>query len=646
VTVVSGAYAGWEQLGQAVYIPSGGYYTVTGISGSNLVLSDLYGNNPSGTIVDAAFIVPAGVPGATGPAGGGASGAGATGPTGPAGATGATGPTGPAGATGATGPTGPAGATGATGPTGPAGATGATGPTGPAGPAAGGTGATYASTGYIGMLNLPAGDLSGLNSTATTPRISELSGDVTGAVQVPSGTFLYFGGSVASMSPSGLIRLPRSAEQNTSGGSPAQVIIGALNVTGHPISVLSWGASSGDGNDSIGLGDPNGNGTQVDIFGSTQISAYLEAAPYWNWGLNQNNGLNVGAQAIVFSNAAANYAGGVVSVQLGFSRAFTSVSGVAPSPLMIVGQQANSGNTGLLRAPGNVYLGTELPQGSYVGFGKTVIISSASGGYTGIVEHGRDPTTGTPYIGIYAAQTATGMMAIQAASGTASGTLILPIAAPSGGQSGYVLAAYPVSSGVGQMYWEPPYGGAQGPTGTAGPTGATGPVGPAGAAALGAVQNFAVLGVTGTVQASGRMIQWSTGIVQPTGVVQWTSVGTAAGWIVLATGGYYSIDVGVTVTGAASGLIWSVNLLQGATGGANFGLANGSGLPQNVAQGVNPGGGPQTLALNTFLFTPTGTSLEVYVSANGFERASTASSVASGIPIAATGTYFNIIKLL
>jgi hypothetical protein len=72
VTVVSGAYKGWEQINQAVFIPSGGYFTVTGISGNNLVLANLASNLPSGVTVNAANISPAGIPGATGPIGPGA----------------------------------------------------------------------------------------------------------------------------------------------------------------------------------------------------------------------------------------------------------------------------------------------------------------------------------------------------------------------------------------------------------------------------------------------------------------------------------------------------------------------------------------------------------------------------------------------
>lgn len=118
-TVLTGAYGGWQQPNQAVYIPTGGYYSVvgaTGASGLDLVLLNLANNLPSGTVIGysgyTGYVVPAGVPGATG----------VTGPTGPQGNQGSP------GVTGATGPTGPQGSPGVTGSTGPQGATGPTGP--------------------------------------------------------------------------------------------------------------------------------------------------------------------------------------------------------------------------------------------------------------------------------------------------------------------------------------------------------------------------------------------------------------------------------------------------------------------------------------------------------------------------------------
>jgi hypothetical protein len=83
----------WMQVGQYVFIPSGGYYTVASGSAPTFSLKNLgYSgvNIPVGSSVAAGFVSPGGIAGVTG----------VTGPTGPQGATG---PTGPQGATGVTG---------------------------------------------------------------------------------------------------------------------------------------------------------------------------------------------------------------------------------------------------------------------------------------------------------------------------------------------------------------------------------------------------------------------------------------------------------------------------------------------------------------------------------------------------------------
>ena len=194
-----------------------------------------------------------GVTGATGPQGNqGSQGSpgvtGATGPQGAQGAQGSPGITGATGTIGSTGPTGPQGPQGSPGVTGPQGATGPQGIPGTGG-AGSATGMTFAAATYIGGIELPAGDLSGKNSTATTPRISSLSGDVTGAVQVPSGTFFYFGGNLGSAAPTGLIRLPGA------GSSGAIVpIIEAYNYGGSPVALLGYGTYSGT-NSNLAVGE-------------------------------------------------------------------------------------------------------------------------------------------------------------------------------------------------------------------------------------------------------------------------------------------------------------------------------------------------------------------------------------------------------
>lgn len=145
----------WMNMGQPVFVETGGDYTVAGIASSTVVnltnVGDSVNASPGATINNGSGISPGGLQGASGPSGPqGATGSqGTTGPTGPTGGQGATGSTGPIGVTGATGPvgnTGPTGVVGITGATGPVGATGATGAVGSTGPtgAVGITGATGA----------------------------------------------------------------------------------------------------------------------------------------------------------------------------------------------------------------------------------------------------------------------------------------------------------------------------------------------------------------------------------------------------------------------------------------------------------------------------------------------------------------------
>jgi hypothetical protein len=184
----------WLQVGQYVFIPSGGYYTVASgavptFSLQNLGYSGV--NIPVGSAVAAAFVSPGGIAGTTGVAG----------PTGPQGAqgspgvTGVTGPTGPQGnqgspgVTGVTGPTGPQGAqgspgvTGVTGPTGPQGnqgspgVTGVTGPTGPQG--------AQGSPGVTGPI--------GINAYSTSYGFTQPAVGSDIAVQIPSGYWIQIG---------------------------------------------------------------------------------------------------------------------------------------------------------------------------------------------------------------------------------------------------------------------------------------------------------------------------------------------------------------------------------------------------------------------------------------------------------------------
>lgn len=104
----------WLQVGQYVFIPSGGYYTVASgsvptFSFQNLGYSGV--NIPVGSTVGTAFVSPGGAAGSTG----------VTGATGPQGAQGSQGSPGVTGVTGPTGAQGSQGSPGVTGVTGPAG---------------------------------------------------------------------------------------------------------------------------------------------------------------------------------------------------------------------------------------------------------------------------------------------------------------------------------------------------------------------------------------------------------------------------------------------------------------------------------------------------------------------------------------------
>ena len=95
----------WMQIGQYVFIPSAGYYTIASGSVPTFSIQNLgYSgvNIPVGSIVSPAFVSPGGVAGVTGVTG-------PTGPQGSPGVTGVTGPTGPQGNQGSPGVTGTVG---------------------------------------------------------------------------------------------------------------------------------------------------------------------------------------------------------------------------------------------------------------------------------------------------------------------------------------------------------------------------------------------------------------------------------------------------------------------------------------------------------------------------------------------------------
>jgi collagen type VII alpha len=397
-------------VGQEIYIASGGYYTVATASVPTFGLINLgYSgiNLPVGSgIATGLNVSPAGINGATGATGptgpqgpigntgpqgtqgspGPTGSVGTTGPQGPIGNTGpqgtqgspgptgsvgSTGPQGPQGATGNTGPQGtqgspgPTGSVGTTGPTGPQGATGPTGPVGPQGPAGGGGGGsvTYASTAYLGGVYMPAGDLFGKNSSATSPYISSLQGDI---------------------------------------------------------------------NSNITINAPNHN------FGT-----------------------------------------GVAGPMLG---QFAAASDITPQNLIIQPQPQYASGVINIKA-GNLDL--VLPRPNLEGTGSYPIVSiigGSSGGSTGIVDIGRSPITGQPFIGLHAPNP-TGLLAFQLSASTVA-SFIYNLPGP--GPTGYVLMTDgQATSGGSNLSWQPMSGGAgsQGPTGPQGPQGspgATGNTGPQG----------------------------------------------------------------------------------------------------------------------------------------------------------------------
>ena len=295
----------WIQQNQIVFIPSAGYYSVSSGAVPTFSLQNLgYSVNlPVGSTIAAAFVSPGGI----------------------AGVTGAT------GTIGSTGPTGPQGATGIQGPTGTIGSTGPTGPIGPQGPAGsgGGGGVTLASQSTPGLVAMPAGDLSGLNSTATTPRISSMGGDASGAVQVPSGVFLYFGGNIASSAQTGFMRLPALG-----GVTGAQIpIIQGLNNLGKPLNILSYG------NYTTGVGS-----------GAADVAVSVGA----DLNLTNNNVINI--QTLDFNQEYANPASGSGTVNINWqlgarqnitltgSPTFTFTNPIGISSLLFRLIQDGSGN--------------------------------------------------------------------------------------------------------------------------------------------------------------------------------------------------------------------------------------------------------------------------------------------------------------
>ena len=612
----------WLQVGQYIFIPSGGYYTVaSGAVPSFSIINLGYSgvNIPVGSIVATGNVSPGGIAGVTGVTG-------ATGPTGsigPQGVTGATGPTGsigPQGVTGATGPTGsigPQGVTGATGPTGsigPQGVTGATGPQGPAG-GGGGAGGTYASSATAGLVNMPAGDLSGLNSTATTPRISSIGGDGTGSVQVPSGVFFYVGGNLASVAATGLIRLP------ISGGSGASVpIIQGMNAQGSSINILAYGAYSGTYND-VSVGE-DFNVTNNNIVNIQTL----------NFTNEYSNGTSGGGTVNIDWTK-----GGRQSITLTTTQTFTFTAPIGDSSLLFRLIQNGSGNNTvtwpstvqwvggmpptLSTAAGAVDIISLFWNGSnyYASYGLNFVATGGAGpgqGPTGA--QGITGVTGPNGINAYGhvigfSQPKVGTtVAVQAPSGywlqvgqqifIASGGYyqVASGAVPSFSiiNLGYSGVNIPVGSVVATGFISP--GGIAGVTGVTGATGPTGSIGPQGVTgATGPQGNQGSPGVTGVTGATG-----------PTGPAGNNGVnGASAVWIQnngTTLGLFNTINLGpglIGVTGPTVSTTATINSLNdfaclGVTAGQNVG--SGYNLIEWSHQYIAPTGGISVTTVGTF----------------------------------------------
>jgi collagen type VII alpha len=573
----------WIQAGQIVFIPSGGYYQVASGSVPTFSLQNLGysgANIPVGSAVAAGFISPGGVAGVTG----------VTGPTGPQGNQGSP------GVTGVTGPTGPQGAQGSPGVTG---ATGPTGPQGPPGTGGGGGGVTLASQSTPGVIYLPAGDLQGASSTATTPYISSLHGDATGAIQVPSGVFFYFGGNVGSAAPTGLFRLPQAVT-----GVPLN-IFSAFNPQATSINLLSYGVYSGfpSGYNNIAIGDSL-NVQNHDIVNLQTLDFEQEVSNGNSGGSTFNINWSVGSRQTITLNGSPTFT-------------FTNPVGVSSLLLRLV-----QGGSGFMTVtwPTNVQWVGGTPPTLSTGTGAVDIISLyfngtnyyASYGLNFVPSGGAGPgagatgVTGAPGINAYSThygftQPATGAantISVQIPSGNwiQVGQVVF---IPSGGYYQVATAGVPTVGLQNLGYLgNIPVGSAVAtgnisPGGIAGATGATGPLGP-----QGSTGPQGTYGSTG----AGGINAYSTnyGFTQPaTGVANAISVQIPSGYwiqagqvIFIPSGGYYQVATAGVPTVGLQNLGYVGNIPVGSA------VATAFVSPGGVAGATGVTGPPGTAGVN------------------------------------------------
>jgi hypothetical protein len=655
----------WIQVGQRVFIASGGAYQVASGSVPTFSLQNLgYSgvNIPVGSTVAAGFVSPDGVAGVTG----------VTGPTGPQG------PQGIQGVTGATGPTGPAGAQGATGPTGPQGPQGPTGPTGPAG-----------TQGGQGSPGAP-----GINAYSTTQGFTQPAVGGAIPIQVPSGQWMQIGqyvfipsggyytvasGSVPTFSLQNLgysgINIPVGSTVSAAFISPGGVAgatgatgpAGTQGATGPTGPAGAQGATGPTGPAGAnGATGPTGPQGPQGIQGATGVTG--PTGPAGSQGATGPGGINAYSTTAGFTQPTV---GAAIAVQ------------VPSGYWMQIGQyvfipsggyyKVASGSAPTFSLQNLGYSGVNIPVGSTIA--AAFVSPGGVAGVTGVTG-AIGPQGATGPTGPQGPQGIQGIDGVTGPTGPAGAT------GPTGpqGQQG-IQGVTGVTGPTGPVGSQGPTG----PTGPAGVAGATGPTGPQGAAGAGAstfwiindggstlgqfntinlagglnaimgsaagivtinsLDEFAIYGTTGSNYiasncASGAMINWNYELITATGTAfSHTTIGTAAGWITMQRGGWYEVDYSLNFTGpATAGGAVMVTCFVGATGGnGRFGFGSGTAIPQSVDIGIGISGG---LSQSFMAYIPSGASIETWIQ----RYPSHLTSGISGIAVSPTGTKFSIRK--
>ena len=634
-TVLTGAYAGWEQVGQVVFISTGGYYQVLGVTGNNnLIISNLgyTGNAPQGSGIINSNIAPGGLQGIQGVQGT----QGSPGPTGSVGTTGPTGPQGPAGSIGNTGPQGTQGSpgpTGSIGPQGPQGIQGSTGATGPQG-----TQGSPGPTGSIGTTG-PTGPAGAQGTTG--PVGTQGSPGVTG----PAGGINLTGDATGFISPTG-----------------NQV----WNLSGNPVGVIStlqWAALQ-TGFPSWYLGIP-------DI---TQATANVGTAPQ-NFVIAPQQ---VGNQGAVPNATGPNSVPGSLVVALG--------SATAPSGTFQEAQlQITRGGTGI--AAMGMATGITGP-GGYIGgvwLGRAQVASAT---YQNAALLGNNsltnlnaPTGGTVSIAIGASPAlsfqgngftyASNVIALSNANVVLTAAqyfnylLIL-----TGTITANITLTFPNTSGAWHLDTSRLVFAAGASITLASGTGISGPIfGPNGVIIIttsgsntisnsGLVKptsliDLGITGSTGAYNAGTGPVWWNSPVVSGIGnIQQLTANATGSAAITIFNSGIYQVSYSMTATGITgpSLMNWLVSQRLVASGGTATGYLAGTGISQSVSTLEKPGysgaasgsigtsqfGQPQVS--NSYLVAiPSGLNIQTYITP--------ISPTATGIQLSATGTNFSILQV-